>query len=109
VVNLTEYLQAVVLCISVLIFIRNQVTNILALVLGLFFKIRGTSVQVINMLSNTGICMSFKTIECLKVIISDDTVQRAVALLVGGDPCFVVYDNINLYLQKSQQQVFNQN
>ena len=30
-------------------------------------------------------------------------------LVAGGDPCFVIYDNINLYLRKSQQRVFNQN
>jgi hypothetical protein len=92
-----------------LIFVHNRATNILALVLGLFFKIGGTSVRVINMLSNAGICVSFETIERLKVVMSDDAIQRAVALLAGGDPCFVVYDNINLYLRKSQQRVFNQN
>jgi len=92
-----------------LIFVRNWATNILALVLGLFLKIGGTSVRVINMLSNAGICVSFKTIECLKVVISNNAVQHAVSLLAGGDPCFVIYDNINLYLRKSQQRVFNQN
>jgi len=92
-----------------LIFVRNRATNILALVLGLFLKIGGTSVRVINMLSNAGICVSFETIERLKVVISNDAVQHAVALLAGGDPCFVIYDNINLYLRKSQQRVFNQN
>jgi hypothetical protein len=81
-----------------LIFIRNWATNILALVLGLFFKIGGMSVRVINMLSNAGVCVSFKTIERLKVLISNDAVQHAVALLASGNPCFVIYDNINLYL-----------
>jgi len=43
-----------------LAFVRNCATNVLALVLGLFFKI------VINMLSNAGVCVSFDTIERLK-------------------------------------------
>jgi hypothetical protein len=92
-----------------LVFVRNRATNILALVLGLFFRIGGASVRIINMLSNAGVCVSFETTERLKVLISNDAVQHAVALLAGGDPCFVIYDNINLYLRKSQQRVFNQN
>jgi hypothetical protein len=29
--------------------------------------------------------------------------------ITSGDPCFLIFDNINLYLQKSQQQIHNQN
>jgi hypothetical protein len=92
-----------------LTFVRNRATNILALVLGLFFKIGGTSVRVINMLSNVGVCVSFDTIERLKTRISDDAITCAVALLTSGDPCFLIFDNINLYLRKSQQRFHNQN
>jgi hypothetical protein len=92
-----------------LTFVRNRATNILALVLGLFFKIGGTSSRVIDILSNAGVCVAFDTIERLKVVVSNDAVQRAVGLLAGGDPCYVIFDNINLYLRKSQQRVFNKN
>jgi len=102
-------LQAIVLCISMLTFVRNRATNVLPLVLGLFFKIGGTGVRVINMLSNAGICVSFNTIERLKSVISDDAISRAVALLTSGEPCFLIFDNINLYLRKSQQRIHNKN
>ena len=91
------------LSISMLAFVHNRTTNVLALVLGLFFKI------VINMLSNAGVCMSFDTIEWLKTRISDDAISRAVALITSGEPCFLIFDDINLYLWKSQQRVHNQN
>ena len=81
-----------------LTFVCNRATNILALVLGLFFKIGGTSSRIIDILSNAGVCVAFDTIECLKVVVSNDAVQRAVGLLAGGDPCYVIFDNINLYL-----------
>ena len=97
------------LSISMLAFVHNRTTNVLALVLGLFFKIGGTGVRVINMLSNAGVCMSFDTIEWLKTRISDDAISRAVALITSGEPCFLIFDNINLYLRKSQQHVHNQN
>jgi hypothetical protein len=65
-----------------LAFVRNRATNVLALVLGLFFKIGGTGVRVINMLSNAGVCVSFDTIERLKTRISDDAIAHAVTLNV---------------------------
>jgi hypothetical protein len=92
-----------------LAFVCNRATNVLALVLGLFFKISGTGVRVINMLSNAGVCVSFDTIERLKTRISDDAISRAVALITSGDACFLIFNNINLYLRKSQQRVHNQN
>ncbi|KAJ7844776.1 hypothetical protein B0H14DRAFT_2585077 [Mycena olivaceomarginata] len=45
----------ILLTISMLAFVRNRATNVLPLLLGLFFKISGTSSQVVQMLSNTGI------------------------------------------------------
>jgi hypothetical protein len=87
-----------------LTFVRNHATNVMPLVLGLFFKIGGMGIQVINMLSNAGICLSFNTIECLKSVISDNAISCVVALLTSGEPCFLIFDNINLYLHKSQQE-----
>jgi hypothetical protein len=46
-----------------LVFVRNRATNVLRLILGLFFKISGTSTRVIQMLSNAGVCVSGDTAE----------------------------------------------
>jgi hypothetical protein len=81
----------------------------MALTLGLFLKIGGTGVRIINMLSNAGISVSFNTIERLKSIISDDAIARAVTLLTSANPFFLIFDNINLYLRKSQQRIHNTN
>jgi hypothetical protein len=64
---------------------------------------------MINMLSNAGISISFNTIERLKSIISDDAIVHAVTLLTSANPFFLIFDNINLYLRKSQQQIHNMN
>ncbi|KAJ7823822.1 hypothetical protein B0H14DRAFT_2597693 [Mycena olivaceomarginata] len=57
---------AILVCLSMLVFVRNRATNVLPLILGLFFKISGTSTRVIQMLSNAGVCVSGDTIERLK-------------------------------------------
>ena len=62
-----------------------------------------------QMLSNSGISVSFNTIEQLKSIISDDAIAHAVTLLTGAKLFFLIFDNINLYLHKSQQWIHNTN
>jgi hypothetical protein len=41
-----------------LTFVRNRATNALPLLLGLFFKISGTSSRIIKMLGKAGVCVS---------------------------------------------------
>ena len=72
--------------------------NILALVLGLFFKINGMSKWVLTLLSNLGLSISSTTIERLKLQISKDAVQLAVDLITGPSLFYIIFDNINLYL-----------
>ena len=79
-----------------LAFIQNRATNVMPLILGLFFKIRGTSVHIINMLSNAGISVPFNTIERLKSIISDDAIAHAVTLLTSGNPFFHMTSNVDV-------------
>jgi hypothetical protein len=62
--------KATILAISMLAFVRNRATNVLPVLLGLFFKISGTSSRVMLMLSNAGVCVSGRTIERLKLYIS---------------------------------------
>lgn len=90
-------------------FTRNSATNLFPLVLGLFLEIGGTSSRVICTLSNAGVCVSIQSIERLKQILSDDAKARAVALMQSTTPYFTIFDNINIYLRKSQQRLFNKN
>ncbi|KAK6995635.1 hypothetical protein R3P38DRAFT_2800815 [Favolaschia claudopus] len=75
---------AILLTITMLAFVRNRATNLLPLILGLFFKISGTSARVVLMLSNAGICVSSHTVERLKVRITEDAIQLAVQLMTSG-------------------------
>jgi hypothetical protein len=101
--------QAIILAISMLAFVRNKATNILPLLLGLFFKISGTTSRVMKMLSNAGVCVSGRTVERVKVRISEDAIQLAVKLFKSGRLFFTIFDNINIFLRKSQQRITNQN
>ncbi|KAJ6624449.1 hypothetical protein B0H10DRAFT_1943318 [Mycena sp. CBHHK59/15] len=100
---------AILLTISMLAFVRNRATNILPLILGLFFKISGTSSRVVLMLSNAGVCVSSRTVERLKVHITEDAIQLAVQLITSGRVFFTIFDNINIFLRKSQQRLSNTN
>jgi hypothetical protein len=92
-----------------LAFVRNRATNVLPLLLGLFFKISGTSSRVLLMLSNAGVCVSGQTIERLKFRISEDAVSLAVELMTSRRVFFTIFDNINIFLRKSQQRLSNTN
>ncbi|TFK74253.1 hypothetical protein BDN72DRAFT_760067 [Pluteus cervinus] len=98
-----------VLAISMMIFTRNSTTNLFPLILGLFFEIGGTSSRVINTLSNAGASVSVSTIERLKKILSDDAKRHAVELMKSDLPFFNLLDNINIFLRKSEQRLFNKN
>ena len=95
------------IAITLLAYTCNRATNVLPLILGLFFKIGGTSSRVMTMLSNVGLCVSGWTVECLKKRISDDAVAHAAELMKSGHLFCTTFDNINIYLQKFQQCVTN--
>ncbi|KAJ7056827.1 hypothetical protein C8F01DRAFT_1087095 [Mycena amicta] len=97
------------LVICMLAFTRNRATNVLPLILGLFFKISGTSSRVVTMLSNAGVCVSSDTVERLKVRITEDAIQLAVSLITSGQVFFTIFDNINVFLRKSQQRISSTN
>ncbi|KAJ6470459.1 hypothetical protein C8R45DRAFT_1218299 [Mycena sanguinolenta] len=79
------------------------------MILGLFLEIGGTSSRILNTLSNAGACVSITTIERLKKILSEDAVAHAVKLVQGPKPFYIIFDNINIFLRKSQQRLFNKN
>jgi hypothetical protein len=61
------------------------------------------------MLSNAGICVSSLTVERVKVVITDDAIRLAVELITSGQVFFTIFDNINIFLRKSQQRISNTN
>jgi hypothetical protein len=107
--NILTTAQAILVAISMLAFVRNRATNLLPLLLCLFFKISGKSTRVIRMLSNVGICVSGRTAERLKEIISADAIRLAVAMVLSGRAFMTIFDNINIFLRKFQQRLNNRN
>ncbi|KAI1795010.1 hypothetical protein LXA43DRAFT_939422 [Ganoderma leucocontextum] len=95
----------VVICMC--LFVRNRATNVLALPLGLFLKISGTSERVLTLLSNIGLSVSSTTVERVKERISEDAVRLAVSLITGATLFYIIFDNINLYLRKFQERIYN--
>jgi len=55
----------------------------IALMMGLFLKINGTSSRVMAILSNASVCVSGRTVERLKKRISNDAIQYAVELVAS--------------------------
>ncbi|KAF6754456.1 hypothetical protein DFP72DRAFT_371232 [Ephemerocybe angulata] len=94
--------------LSMMSFARNRATNALPLLSGLFFKIEGTSSRASQLLSNLGLCVSVKTVERVKEVVSKNCVESARSLMLSGDMFATVFDNINLYLRKYQQRLTNQ-
>lgn len=92
-----------------LTFARNRATNVLPLLLGLFYKISGCSARVIQLLSNIGLSVSETTVEWLKERISDDPISLANNAIKSGQLYYIVFDNINIYLRKFQQRLTNLN
>ncbi|KAI0063040.1 hypothetical protein BV25DRAFT_1765596, partial [Artomyces pyxidatus] len=98
-----------VFAISMMAFTRNSATNLLPLLLGLFIEIGGTGARTIATFSNAGVCVSVTTIERLKKILSDDAKQYAISLMQSTGRWYIIFDNINIYLRKFQQRLFNKN
>ena len=101
--------QAILMAITMLIFVRNKATNALPLIIGLFLKVNGTGSRAMTMLSNVGICVSGRTVEHLKKQISDEAIAHAIKLVTRGHLFCTIFDNINIYLRKFQQWITNRN
>ncbi|KAK0452268.1 hypothetical protein EV421DRAFT_1967182 [Armillaria borealis] len=95
---------AIIMAISMLVFVCNRATNILPIMLRLFFKINRTGSRVLTMLSNVGVCVSE---ERVKKRLSEDAINLAVQLMTSDKLYAVIFDNINIYLRKFQQRVTN--
>lgn len=94
---------------SILLFVRNRATNYLPVILGVFLKIGGASSRVISVFSKLGVCVTDKTVESVKLQLSQDAVQVAVDYIVSGKLFYIIFDNINLYLRKYEQTLENKN
>ncbi|KAJ7786989.1 hypothetical protein B0H14DRAFT_3506087 [Mycena olivaceomarginata] len=100
---------ALVLVFSLMAFTRNTGTDLFPLILGLFLEIGGTGSRILNTLSNAGVCVSVTTVERLKKVLSEDAVAHAVTLIQSPGMFYLIFDNINIFLRKSQQRLFNKN
>ncbi|KAJ7251604.1 hypothetical protein C8J57DRAFT_1520416 [Mycena rebaudengoi] len=100
---------ALVFVFSIMAFTRNAGTNLFPMILGLFLEIGGTGSRILSTLSNAGACVSITTIERLKKILSQDAVKHAVDLMQGPGMFYLIFDNINIFLRKFQQRLFNKN
>ncbi|KAJ7153178.1 hypothetical protein C8R43DRAFT_1187881 [Mycena crocata] len=100
---------ALVFVFSIMAFTRNTGTNLFPMILGLFLEIGGTSSRILTTLSSAGACVSITTIERLKKVLSEDAVAHAVTLMQGSGMFYIIFDNINIFLRKSQQRLFNKN
>ncbi|KAG8961831.1 hypothetical protein FRC00_011095 [Tulasnella sp. 408] len=105
----TRATVAIVFVISILLFIRNRATNILPLIIGLFLNVGGASFRVISTLNRLGASVSARTIDRIKVLLSEDAVARAKALFRSNRLFSIIFDNINVYVRKSEQRMDNQN
>ncbi|KAJ7877089.1 hypothetical protein B0H14DRAFT_3130270 [Mycena olivaceomarginata] len=94
---------------SLMAFTRNTGTNLFPMILGLFLEIGGTGSRIITTLSSAGACVSITTLERLKVVLSQDAVAYAVSLIQSRTRFYIIFDNINIFLRKSQQRLFNKN
>ncbi|KAJ7780674.1 hypothetical protein DFH07DRAFT_765192 [Mycena maculata] len=100
---------ALVFVFSIMTFMQNTGTNLFPMILGLFLEIGGTSSRILSTLSNAGACVSITTIERLKKVLSEDVVAHAIGLMQGPGVFIIIFDNINIFLRKSQQRLFNKN
>ncbi|KAJ7716101.1 hypothetical protein DFH07DRAFT_785474 [Mycena maculata] len=100
---------ALVFIFSIMAFTRKTGTNLFPMILGLFLEIGGTSSRILSTLSNAGACVSITTIERLKKVLSEDAVAHAIGLMQGPGVFIIIFDNINIFLRKSQQRLFNKN
>ncbi|KZT43583.1 hypothetical protein SISSUDRAFT_1029737 [Sistotremastrum suecicum HHB10207 ss-3] len=99
----------VVTGLSNLLFACNQATNYFSLLFGLFLSIEGSSVRVITCLNKLGLSVSSRTVDRLRTRLSEDAVERAQEVVKGSDPWMVVIDNLNIFVRKDQQRLFNEN
>ncbi len=53
--------------------------------------------------------MTDKTVEMVKLRLSQDAIQLAVDYILSGKLFYIIFDNINLYLRKYEQTLGNQN
>ncbi|KAF8484149.1 hypothetical protein JB92DRAFT_1624850 [Gautieria morchelliformis] len=71
----TKCLITIVVIYSMLLYVRNRGINVLALPLALFLRLGGADRRLVTVLNHIGLSASYKTVERLKEVISNDAVQ----------------------------------
>lgn len=98
-----------VLVMSILLFVRNRATNLMAVFLGLFLKVGGASTCIMTTFNRAGVSVSARTIDRIRVALSKDAVRCTQAFIASRQPFVFVFDNINLYVRHFKQWLNNRN
>lgn len=77
--------------------------------MGLFLVIGGASNRVMASLNRAGLCVSARTVDRVRVVLSEDAMRRAQEVFNSQRLFSIVFDNINIYVRHFDQRVDNQN
>lgn len=102
-----QRISTIVLTIGYMVlFTRNRTTNFLQMMFGLYLYGAGARKRVLGTLSHAGLSVSYDTIQRALRRLSQDAIRRIKSAVLTQD-WFLIYDNINLFLRKSNQWIGN--
>ncbi|KAF9088823.1 hypothetical protein BGX27_002624 [Mortierella sp. AM989] len=105
--NAPRKIPTIVLTVGyMLLHTRNRATNFLQMMFGLYLYSSGARGRVIRTLSHAGLSVSYDTIQRALRRLSQDAIRR-IRNAVRTQDWFLIYDNINLFLRKSNQRINN--
>ncbi|KAF9425008.1 hypothetical protein BGZ76_003463 [Entomortierella beljakovae] len=91
---------------SILLFSTSQKSNYLQTLMGLFLYSTECHKDVINVLSNSGLSVSYTTIHNAVNSLHEDAV-KTIKKSIREFPCALIYDNINIANRKGDQRSNN--
>ncbi|KZS96883.1 hypothetical protein SISNIDRAFT_406895 [Sistotremastrum niveocremeum HHB9708] len=95
--------------LSSILYACNRATNYLSLSMGLFLVIEGASDRTVACLNRMGMCVSKRSVERMRKRLSADAIASARRVIRSNRRWMWIFDNINIYVCKSQQRLTNQN
>ncbi|KAF5334932.1 hypothetical protein D9611_010044 [Ephemerocybe angulata] len=98
--------KAMVIIISMMLFIRNRGTNVVPTIIGVFLASTGASRRLIDTFHHMGLSTSYMSIQRCLTALSLDAKEQARIFVSSSDRLWgVVYDNINFTLRASSQRL----
>lgn len=93
-----------------MLYSRNRATNLLPIMIGLFLWIGGANHRVLGAFNRAGLCVSARTVERIRTILSTAATAEAFALFTTVAIIFIIiYDNINIYVKHYEQRLDKKN